>query len=190
VRSTSTSWIDREGDSEMASEPPAGLLEVGRCGKPHGVRGRTSVRLSSDRFERLAPGSRLWVGEWLEVVSSSPVPGSDRWIVGFAGFDDRTDAERLVNRTIWGEPLEDDEAVWVHQVIGAEVRDARGFARGRCLSVIANPANDLLELDSGALIPVNFVTSVTSEDGVMFTVVVDPPEGLFELYESASDGPR
>lgn len=174
----------------MATEPPDGLLEVGRCGKPHGVRGRTTVRLSSDRLERLAPGARLWAGEWLEVVSSSPVPGSDRWVVGFAGFDDRTDAERLVNRTIWAEPLDDDEAVWVHQVIGAEVRDVHGVAHGRCLSVIANPANDLLELDSGALIPVTFVTSVTSDDGIAFTVVVDPPEGLFELYETSSEGPQ
>jgi 16S rRNA processing protein RimM len=80
--------------------------------------------------------------------------------------------------------------VWVHQVIGAEVRDVRGIARGRCLSVIANPANDLLELDSGALVPVNFVTSVTSDDGVAFTVVVDPPEGLFELFASPSAGPQ
>ena len=172
----------------MASEPPAGLLEVGRIGKPNGVRGRTTVRLSSNRLERLAPGSRLWVGEWLEVVSSAPVPGSDRWVVGFAGFDDRTDAERLVNRTIWAEPLDDDEAVWVHQVIGAVVRDSHGVVRGKCVSVIANPANDLLELDSGALIPVNFVTSVTSDGGGTYSVVVDPPEGLFELYESNSAG--
>lgn len=172
----------------MASEPPAGLLEVGRCGKPHGVRGRTTVRLSSNRLERLEPGSRLWVGEWLEVVSSAQVPGSDRWIVEFVGFSDRTSAERLVNRTIWAEPLEDEEAVWVHQVIGAEVRDVHGVLRGRCRSVIANPANDLIELDSGALIPVNFVTNVSSEDGIAFTVVVDPPDGLFELYESDSEG--
>ena len=172
----------------MASEPPAGLLEVGRCGKPHGVRGRTTVRLSSNRLERLEPGSRLWVGEWLEVVSSARVPGSDRWIVEFAGFSDRTSAEQLVNRTIWAEPFEDEEAVWVHQVIGAEVRDVHGVVHGRCRSVIANPANDLIELDSGALIPVNFVTSVSSEDGIAFTVVVDPPEGLFELYESDSEG--
>lgn len=171
----------------MASEPPQGLLEVGRCGKPHGVRGRVTVRLSSNRPERLDPGSRLWIGGWREVVSSAPVPGSDRWVVTFVGVEDRTAAERLVNATVWAEPLEDDDAVWVHQIIGARVRDADGVDRGRCRSVIANPANDLIELESGALIPVNFVTSVTRTDGDGYTVVVDPPEGLFELYESVGE---
>lgn len=172
----------------MAVQPPAGLLEVGRCGKPHGVRGRISVRLSSDRSERLDPGARLWVGEWLEVESSAHVPGSDRWVVAFSGVADRTAAERLVNRVVWAEPLEDEDALWVHQIIGAEVRDAQGTVHGRCRSVIANPANDLIELDSGALVPVTFVTAITrSDDGDApeFIVHVDPPSGLFELFEDA-----
>ncbi len=168
----------------MVAEPPVGLLEVGRCGKPHGVQGRISVILSSNRQERLAPGSSLWIGEWMKVVSSARVPGSDRWTVAFAGIEDRTAAERLVNRVVWAEPLEDDDAVWVHQVIGAVVRDATGADRGRCRSVIANPANDLIELESGVLIPVTFVVSVTRADGG-FVVVVDPPEGLFELFEES-----
>lgn len=167
----------------MAVEPPAGLLEVGRCGKPHGVRGRMSVKLSTNREERLAPGSRLWIGDWLVVESSARVPGADRWIVGFSGFEDRSSAERLVNRIIWAEPLEDDDAIWVHQVIGALIRDTSGVEHGRCRSVIANPANDLIETESGALIPVTFVTGVIEEAGVGSVVIVDPPEGLFELYE-------
>lgn len=167
----------------MADQPPAGLLEVGRCGKPHGVRGRVSVHLSSDRRERLEPGARLWCGQWLDVHSSAQVPGSDRWIVAFDGVDDRSAAEELVNRTLWAEPLEVDEALWVHQIIGARVCDMAGTLHGRCVSVIANPANDLLELDSGALVPVTFVVNVTSDNGMDFTVVVDPPAGLFELFE-------
>ena len=42
--------------------------------------------------------------------------------------------------------------------------------------MIANPASDLLELDSGALVPVTFVVAQTPE-----RVTIDPPEGLFEL---------
>lgn len=167
----------------MAAQPPAGLLEVGRCGKPHGVRGRTTIRMSSDRTERLEPGARLWVGEWLTVLSSALVPGSDRWVVAFEGVDDRSSAESLVNKVVWAEPLEDENALWVHQIIGAVVRDSSGIDRGRCRSVIANPANDLIELESGALVPVTFVTSVTSDETGLYTVVVDPPEGLFELFE-------
>lgn len=170
----------------MAVQPPAGLLEVGRCGKPHGVRGQITVRLSTDRRERLDPGARLWIGEWFVVASSSLVPGSDRWVVALDAVENRTAAERLVNRVVWAEPLEDEDALWVHQIIGARVRGIDGSDRGRCRSVVANPAHDLLELDSGALIPVTFITSVTGDEGDGYTVVVDPPEGLFELFEESS----
>jgi hypothetical protein len=43
------------------------------------------------------------------------------------------------------------------------------------VAVIDNPAHALLELDSGALVPVTFV--VDNADGV---ITIDPPEGLFE----------
>jgi hypothetical protein len=59
-----------------------------------------------------------------------------------------------------------------------------GTRRGRCISVIDNPAADLLELESGALVPVTFVESVVS--GV---ITVDVPEGLFSLHEPES-GPE
>jgi len=72
--------------------------------------------------------------------------------------------------------------VWVHQVIGARVVDADGGDRGRCVGVIANPADDLLELESGALVPGRFVTSVVAADDG-FVVTVAPPAGLFEVYE-------
>ena len=44
--------------------------------------------------------------------------------------------------------------------------------------MIDNPAADLLELDSGALVPVVFVTEQSPE-----RIVIDPPDGLFELIE-------
>ena len=57
-----------------------------------------------------------------------------------------------------------------------------GTARGRCIAVVDNPAHELMELDSGALVPVVFVTAVETVDG-RTTVVVDVPDGLFELTE-------
>jgi 16S rRNA processing protein RimM len=47
--------------------------------------------------------------------------------------------------------------------------------RGRVESVQANPAADLLVLDSGALVPMVFVVEVGPG-----RIVVDPPAGLFE----------
>ena len=164
---------------------PAGLLEVGRFGRPHGVRGQIYITLSTDREERVESGSRLWAEQWFEIRSSSLVPSreNNRWVVKLVGIEDRNVAEALVNRVVWAEPIEDAGAVWVHQVIGAEVVDVAGNHHGRCIAVVANPANDLLELDTGALVPVIFVTSVEpASQAEGFIVTVDPPDGLFEIF--------
>ena len=67
--------------------------------------------------------------------------------------------------------------VAVPQLTGRVV-DQTGVDRGACVSVIDNPANDLLELDTGHLVPVTFVESVV--DGV---ITVDTPDGLFDLLD-------
>lgn len=164
---------------------PDGLLEVGRFGRPHGVRGQIYVKLSTDRDERVARGARLWAGSWFEVASSTPMfaTGPDRWVVSLVGVEDRNVCERLVNRVIWAEPIDDPDAVWVHEAIGAEVVDIDGAHHGRCVAVVANPANDLLELDSGALVPVNFVVSVRPNDAGGYTALIDPPAGLFDVFD-------
>jgi 16S rRNA processing protein RimM len=51
--------------------------------------------------------------------------------------------------------------------------DGRPF--GTVESVVANPASDLLELDTGALVPLTFV--VERRPGV---VVIDPPDDLLD----------
>ncbi len=152
------------------------LREVGRIGRPHGVRGDLYVALITDRTERLDPGASLRAGsQWVTVASSRPMGG--RWLVHFDGIDDRTAAEGYVGRTLSAEPLAptDDDELWVHDLIGAQVIEVSGTARGECVAVVANPAHDLLELESGALVPVTFV--VTCEAGV---ITIDPPDGLFD----------
>ena len=151
------------------------LLEVGRIGRAHGIRGDVLVHLTTDRVERVAVGSRLKAKHrWLTVTASSR--SNDRWRVHFEGVDDRNAAEALAGTVLAAEPLDDPDALWIHQLIGADVVDVGGTQRGRCVAVVANPAADLLELESGALVPVTFVVSL--ERGV---VTIDPPDGLFDL---------
>jgi 16S rRNA processing protein RimM len=158
------------------------LLEVGRIGRPHGVRGEVYVDLSTDREERLAVGSRLVVrGQEMTVAAARPANG--RWLVRFEGLADRTAAERLTGAPVLAEPLDDPDALWVHDLIGSLVVETDGTERGRCIAVVANPADDLLELDSGALVPVTFVVSCA--DGV---TTIDPPAGLFDLAEGGQTG--
>ncbi|MFM2073534.1 MAG: ribosome maturation factor RimM [Actinomycetota bacterium] len=155
-----------------------GLLEVGRIGRAHGIKGAVYVSLTSDRDERLAPGARLFDGRtWLVVVSARPQP-QRKWVVQFEGLSDRNAAELLTGREVFAAPLDDDDALWVHHLIGARVVDADGVERGTCISVLDNPAHDILELDSGHLVPVTFVVSLV--DGV---VTVNTPDGLFDLLD-------
>jgi 16S rRNA processing protein RimM len=150
------------------------LLEVGRIEKPHGLRGQVIVRLLTNRVERLHPGTELVAPAGpLRVVTASP--HGDRWLVTFHGVDTRDAADALRGTVLSAPPIDDPDELWVHDLVGAEVIDG-GVARGRVLEVQANPASDLLVLDSGALVPVRFVVRV--EPGVR--IEVDAPAGLFD----------
>lgn len=143
--------------------------------KPHGLRGEVVVELFTNRTERLSAGTVLGSGRGpLEVVRSSP--HHHRWIVAFAGVGDHAGAEALRGEVLSAEALEDPDALWVHELVGAEVIDAAGRARGTVVAVQANPASDLLVLDGGALVPLRFV--VSRQPG---RVHVDEPAGLFDL---------
>ena len=151
------------------------LLEVGRVVKPHGIRGEVVVDLVSNRPEqRLAEGSVL-ESDWgaLEVVASRPHQG--RWIVAFAGVADRNGAEALRGAVLSAEALDEDGALWVHELVGAEVVAVDGARLGVVAAVEANPASDLLVLDGGGLVPLTFL--VRAEEG---RLVVDPPAGLLD----------
>lgn len=160
-RSTSTSSTD--------------ALEVGRITKAHGIRGEVVVVLTTDRTERVAAGAVLQSARGpLTVVSSRPHQG--HWLVQFEGVLTRNDAEGMRGRVLLAERLDDPDAVWVHELIGASVIDVHGTALGRVESVEDNPAADLLVLGGGGLIPMNFVVSFDAG-----TVTVDIPDGLLDL---------
>ena len=156
-----------------------GLLEVGYIRRAHGLRGDVFVQLLSDSDARVAPGSEMFADGERLVVESSRMAGSGRRVVKFAQIVDRTAAEKYANRALRGRPIDDPDALWVHEMIGRRVVETDGTDHGVCVSVLANPAADLLELDSGALVPSNFVVSIDDD-----TITIDTPEGLFDLLES------
>lgn len=151
------------------------LLEVGRIAKAHGLRGEVIVALSTDRAERLAPGAVLQTDAGPMTVESA-APHAHRWRVAFAGLATREEAEAVAGRVLLAEPLEDPDAWFVHELIGLPVELADGTPVGECVAVVENPAYDMIELGSGALVPMPFVAEVTDE-----RVVIEPPEGLLDL---------
>jgi 16S rRNA processing protein RimM len=151
------------------------MLEVGRITRPHGLKGEVVVVLTTDRDERLDPGSVL-ATDGGDLVVRAARRHHGRWIVAFEGSTSRDDADGLRGLTLRAEPVDDPAELWLHQVVGARVVTVDGTAVGRCVGVVANPAADLLELDGGALVPVSFVVGHTAGE-----ITIDPPDGLLEL---------
>ena len=150
------------------------LLEVGRVAKPHGLRGEVVVALSTNRPERVAKGTVLHTEQGPLTITASR-PHQHRHIVRFAGVDTREAADALHGLVLSAEPLEDPDALWIHELIGSVVVDQNGTDHGTVTSVEVNPASDLLVLDGGGLVPLTFV--VDQADG---RITVDVPDGLLD----------
>ena len=144
--------------------------------KAHGLRGQVLVDLSSDRVERLTAGNTLFSDRGPLVVVAAAVHQKTRYIVTFDRITTREEAEHWRGVVLVAPRIDDDSVIWIDQLFGAEVVDASGVSRGVVVDVEANPASDLMVLDTGALVPLTFVVAVEANR----RVDIDPPEGLFE----------
>jgi 16S rRNA processing protein RimM len=125
------------------------LVKVGRVGKAHGLDGSFFVEHASEDEGRFAKGATLHVdGEPAEIVGSKrsrgrPVIRLDR--------EAPRGAELAVPREELPPPGEDE--YYEFQLVGLGVEEEGGRPLGRVVAVIPGPANDVLELDSGLLLP-------------------------------------
>jgi 16S rRNA processing protein RimM len=158
------------------------LLEVGQVVKPHGLKGEVIVSMITNRpEERLAAGV-VYTTDRGDLTVESATPHLGRWIVAFAGVEGRDGAEAIRGTVLMAEPLadgddDDDDTLWIHELIGAEVVGVDGKSYGTVEAVEANPASDLLVLPGGKLVPLVFVISGPTAG----RLVIDPPLGLLDL---------
>ena len=157
------------------------MLEVGRIAKAHGIKGEVLVALTGDRTERVAPGAVLQTKAGRDLVVRYATSHQGKWIVRFEDVETRTEAEALHGQVLLAEPLEDPDALFVHDLIGSTVVDAAtGAELGTVEAVEANPASDLLVLagtGGQGLIPVRFIVDRDAAGRLR----VDVPEGLLDL---------
>jgi len=144
-------------------------VTVGRVGKPHGLAGAFVVEDASDVPERFAVGAALHVaGERAEIVESKrargrPVIRLDRQAPRGAVLE--VDRDAL--------PPPEPGEYYVFQLVGLDVERADGTRIGRVANVEPGVANDVLELDSGLLLPL-VAACVRQVDLAARRIVVEP----------------
>jgi 16S rRNA processing protein RimM len=154
-------------------------LIIGYVTKPHGLKGDVLVHLISNRpGERMRSGSVFVTDRGLMTIVSC-APQGDRWRVRFSGVDTREAAESIARLELRAEPIDDPDALWVHELVRSRVVLPDGTDVGAVVELESNPASDLLVLDSGTLVPLVFVVSVVG--GI---VTIDPPVGLLDLNDA------
>lgn len=155
-------------------------LEVGKIDKAHGVHGDVVVTLLSDRTERLDAGAVLFRDDGVQFTVKKSRPHQHRFIVTFAELRGREAADAARGTMLFGDPIDDPDTLWVHELIDAAVVDTEGEPLGTVESVLENPASDILVLDEDRFVPLTFFVE-RRDDG---TIVVDPPDGLFDPIDA------
>ena len=127
------------------------LVRIGRVGKPHGLDGGFFVDGASERQDVFAEGATLFAaGEPATVVASRHGSGG-RPVIRLDRHVERG-ADLAVARTTLPS-LDDDDEFYVFQLVGLSVEEESGRLLGRVREVLEYPGNDVLELDSGASLP-------------------------------------
>jgi len=157
---------------DPAWRPPR--IVVGAVGRAHGLDGFVHL-VGHGGTVPLDPGTPVRVGDVETTIAARKGTG-ERPLVRFALADSRAAADELRGRdvTVAAEalPATDDDEFFHVDLIGCEVR-CGGRTVGSVAAVHEYPANDVLELDSGEMIP--FVDDVV--------VAVDVPARCLTLAE-------
>ncbi|HEY7421681.1 MAG TPA: ribosome maturation factor RimM [Gaiellaceae bacterium] len=131
----------------MASD----LVRVGRVGKPHGLDGGFFVEGASEREGVFAQGATLYAGGEAATVVAARHGSGGRQVI-LLDRDVERGAELAVARATLPSLTGADE-FYVFQLVGLDVEEEGGRLLGRVREVLEYPGNDVLELDSGASLP-------------------------------------
>jgi 16S rRNA processing protein RimM len=124
-------------------------VQIGRVGKPHGIDGSFFIEQPSNDDRWWKVGSKFLAGGApVEVVavrrsSGRPIVKLDRAVERGAMIEVERDALP---------PTEDDE-YYAFELVGLPVVEENGRQLGSVRAVTTGIANDVLELDSGVLLP-------------------------------------
>ena len=118
-------------------------------GKPHGIAGAFFVEEASDEPARFSVGATLLVGGAPAKIVESKRSGG-RPVIRLDREVERGSAIEIERGDL---PPPEDGEYYAFQLIGLEVREEGGAILGRVAEISTNPANDVLELDTGLALP-------------------------------------
>lgn len=125
------------------------LVVVGRVGRPHGIGGAFVVEHPSDDADRFAVGAELLAGDASARIEESKRAGG-RLVVKLDRPVERGTELRVPRASL---PPAGPDAFYVFELVGLEVVEEGGRVLGKVQDVANYDANDVLELDSGTLLP-------------------------------------
>ena len=126
------------------------LVDVGRVGRPHGLDGSFVVEHPSNDPERFAPGAELLAGGEPAKVVASKRAGQGRLVVKLDRRVERGTALEIPRDAL---PEPETGQWYVFQLVGLSVEEDGGRLLGRVADVEPWPANDILVLEGGAMLP-------------------------------------
>jgi 16S rRNA processing protein RimM len=127
------------------------LVPVGRVGKPHGLDGGFFVERASERKGVFAEGATLYAGGEPATVVASRHGSGGRTVIRLDRDVGRGTELAVARATL--PSLTDEDEFYVFQLVGLSVEEESGRQLGRVREVLEYPGNDVLELDSGASLP-------------------------------------
>lgn len=132
------------------------LVTIGKCVKPHGLKGEIRVKVITDFPERFEQTEKVFAHSQKDPVRALTIesvrenPGG--FLIRFQGFDSLTKAESLRGLFLAVPEdelveLEDDE-FWHWQLEGLDVFSTDGSPLGTLKEVVQSPAHDLYLVES------------------------------------------
>jgi len=134
----------------LPTDPGDELVLVGRVGRPHGVDGAFVVEQASQEEGRFEVGAELIVDGASARVEVTRQVGGRRLAIKLDRPVQRG-AELSVRRDAL--PELPDDSFYVADLLGVAVFDENDARVGVVRDVLPGPANDVLELDTGLLLP-------------------------------------
>jgi len=175
----------------MTQTPGQELLAVGRVARAHGIRGRIVLVPYNVESDALTRVPALWLrrgeGEPRRYEVERAERAAQGYLVALRGLEDRDAAaalrgsEALVERASLPAPAEGE--VYAADLLGYAVADQSGAPRGEVVGVETAGLQELLRVSNDgreSLVPFALLKEI---DEARRRIVVEAPEGLFELEE-------